>query len=152
MNELQATCLVASLLFYASDLHAQEVVAVPPGIDKIVPMKKGEAAQFDGALFDNSTALRWANWLMQYKHLVASDQELQKKLCAADMELLQKKLSLEEKQYEQVTAELQEKLKKAQEEAANPPFYRTTWFGVTLGVVGTIAIVAGSAAFVNAVK
>jgi len=152
MNASQAACVVSALILASSSAYAQEVVAVPPGPDSIVPLRKGEPAPFDGQLFSNETAIRWANWLAQYKMLVKSDVDLQKKLCEADTQLLQKKLDLENQEYQRVTTELQAKLTKAQEEAANPPFYRTPLFNIGVGVVTTIAIIAGGAALVGAVK
>ncbi len=59
---------------------------------------------------------------------------------------------LENQEYQRVTTELQAKLTKAQEEAANPPFYRAPLFNIGVGVVATIAIIAGGAALVGAVK
>lgn len=152
MNNLHAICAATSLLFYAGALHAQDVVAVPAGTDQILPMRKGEPAPFDGQIFDNATALRWGNWLVQYKNLVKNNKELDQKICQADVDLQQKKIDLMTSEYNRVTQELQAKLSTAQAEAASPPWYRTVTFGVALGVVGTIAAVVGTAAIVNATK
>ncbi len=145
-----AVAMATALLFHAGSLHAQDVVDIPAGETKIVPVKKGEPAPFEGQLFDQNTSLRWANWLVQYKMLVKNDRELQEKLCAAGAEALQTRVTLEKEQYEKVTAELQKKLTAAQLAAADVPWYKTPTFGFVLGVVSTGVVVVGSAAAINA--
>jgi len=146
-----ASYFATALLLHAGSVSAQELTPIPPGPDKIVPAKKGEPAPFDGQLFDNATALRWGNWLLQLKAFAAVNHDLDQQVCKANTDFLNKKNSLEEEQYKKVTAELQEKLAKAQEEAANPPWYRTTTFGVVIGVTGTVLIGVGTAALASAV-
>lgn len=148
----RAVAMATALLFYAGSVHAQEVAAVPPGQDQIVPVRKGEPSPFEGQLFSNDTSLRWANWLVQYKRLVKDDRELQAKLCAADAEALQTRITLQKEQYARVTAELQKKLEAAEKAAADPPWYKTSTFGLVLGIVGTVGVVAGTAALVGAAK
>lgn len=140
---------VTALLLHAGSLRAQEVVAVPAGQDVIVPVKKGEPAPFDGQLFDNGTSLRWANWLVQYKHLVVTNKSLDQTICKADVDLQQKKIDLLQQQYTTVTTDLQAKLTKAQEAEANPPWYHTATFGLVVGVAGTLALGAVTAVLVN---
>lgn len=142
----RAAFAATALLLYTGTSFAQEVAAVPPGTDQIVPVKKGEPAPFDGQLFDNNTSLRWANWLVQYKGLVKTNHDLDQKVCAADTKLADTKYDLLQQQYNTVTADLQKKLTAAQTEAANPPWYRTFGFGVAVGVVATAAVV-GIAAY-----
>ena len=151
---LQVSCLIATLLLQVNEAHAQgtDVVNVPAGNDVIVPVRKGEPAPVDGQIFDNDTALRWANWLVQYKTLLKTKIELQKKLCAIDTDLAQQKLAIEEEKNQKVVTDLETKLQKAQTEAADPPFYRTFWFGATMGVVGTVALTAATAALVSELK
>ena len=148
----QTAALATALLLHAGSLHAQEVVSVPSGTDRIVPVRKGEAAPFDGQLFDNDTSLRWANWLVQYKNLVKSNKELDQKVCEADTDLQKKKLDLLQQQYDSVTADLQKKLAAAQAEASDPPWYRTATFGLVVGIVGTVAAGVGAAALLGAAK
>lgn len=152
MNTHTATCLATALLLYAGSADAQEVTSVPPGNDQIVPMKKGEPAPFEGQLFDNNTALRWGNWLLQYKALVKNNHDLDQKICTADVDLQHKKIELLQRQYDQVTGELQAKLTVAQTELANPPWYRTVPFGIVVGVVATVAVGLSTAVLVNSVK
>lgn len=151
-NATRATCFTLSVMLMAPTVRAQEVVAVPSGDDQISAVHKDEKAPFQGQLFSNDTALRWANWLVQYKNLVHMNEDIQKKLCTIQTDTLQSKLDLERKQYQEVTQEMLKDLKVAQEQAANPPFYKTATFGLVMGVVGAVALVAGSAALVNAVK
>jgi hypothetical protein len=147
-----AAYFATALLLHAGSVTAQELTPIPPGQDKIVPIKKGEPAPFDGQLFDNGTALRWGNWLLQLKTYASVNHDLDQKVCQANTDFLTKKNDLQTEEYKRVTAELQQKLTKAQEEAASPPWYRTTTFGVVLGVTGTVIIGMGTAALASAVK
>lgn len=146
-RSLQVSCLIATLLLQINEAHAQgtDVVNVPAGNDVIVPVKKGEPAPVDGQLFDNDTALRWANWLVQYKQLLKTKVEFQKKICAIDVDLGQQKLQIEQEKNTKVVTDLETKLQKAQEEAASPPFYRTFWFGAAIGVSTTVLVTVAAA-------
>ena len=129
------------------------VVAVPPGDDVIVPMKKGDSAPFMGQLFDQATALRWANYLQQYKLRLQTDVDYQKKYDGAELAFQQKQLELERAQYAKVTEELQAKLNTAQTAlSAGPPWYKTADVGFVVGVVATVATACTAVAVVNAVK
>ena len=125
-----------------------EVQTIPPGDDRIVPLRKGGPAPFDGQLFDNNTALRWGNWLLQYKFRLKADVDYQKKLGEADVELWKKKYDLVENKYVTVTGDYQKQVfdlrsdvAKYKDEALNPPWYRTPTFGFILGVVATGAVI-----------
>ena len=133
------------MLVAVNDARADgmDVVNVPPGQDRIVPMRKGEASPIDGQLFDNDTALRWANWLVQYKQLVKSNAELQRRLCQIDVTLANEKLEIEKEKNKKIIPDLEAKLAKAHDEAQNPSFYKTAWFGATIGVtISTLAAIA----------
>jgi ElaB/YqjD/DUF883 family membrane-anchored ribosome-binding protein len=146
-----AAYFATALLLHAGSATAQELTPIPPGQDKIVAVKKGEPVPFDGQIFDNSTALRWGNWLLQLKAYAAVNHDLDQKVCKANTDFLDKQNKLEKEQYDKVTTELQAKLTKAEEEAANTPWYRSVGFGVALGVAGTVLIGAGTAALAAAV-
>jgi hypothetical protein len=150
-RSLQVSCLIATLLTQVNEARADgaDVQNIPAGKDIIVPVRKGEPSPIDGQVFDNDTALRWANWLVQYKSLVRIDAEYQKKICAVDTALAEKKLQIQEQQYEVVTKDLQKKLTDAQKEAADPAFYRTFWFGATVGVATTVALTVAAAVVLN---
>lgn len=132
---------------------AAPLVAVPPGEDIVTVVKKGDAAPFTGQLFDQPTALRWANYLQQCHFRLQADVDYQKKYDSAAVVLAQTQLDLERSQYTAVTAELQKKLTMAQTQLAEgPPWYQTATFGAIVGVVLTLAAVVGSVALLNAIK
>lgn len=119
---------------------------IPPGADRIVAIKEGEPAPFSGALFDTPTAQRWGNWLRQYKLRLVLDVEYQKKQDEISYRALDRgwqlrmdavQLALLQQQHR--TAELEKRLQQP------TPWYRTVWFGLTLGVVGTLAAGATAA-------
>ena len=120
---------------------------IPPGEDTIVSLKKDERAPFTGQLFDPPTALRWANWLQQYKLRLQTDVEAQKKICAADAALGQRKLEIEQEKNTVITGDLRQqgtvkdaRISDLEKQIDSPPFYKTFWFGATIGVVVTGAL------------
>lgn len=119
---------------------------VPTGDDRIVVVKQGELAPYAGQLFDTPTALRWANYLHQCKYRLGADVDYQKKLDDADKKALETIVAVERQKYDVVSKDLEGRLARAED----PPFYRQVWFGVVLGVVGTIGAVAATAALVHA--
>lgn len=125
------------------------VEAIPPGPDNIVVVKQGAAAPFTGQLFDGSTALRWANWLQQYRQLLTTtiqhDQQVEQINLNYDAGILkteQQRNTAAEQDLNQRLASSEKQKAQAEYEAQNPPWYRTVWFGVGIGVVGTVAIAA----------
>lgn len=146
-RSLQVSCLIASLLTQVTIARADgaDVVNIPAGEDKIVPMRKGEPSPIEGQLFDNDTALRWANWLVQYKNLLKQNTELQRKLCAIDLNLSAAKLEIEQERTKKIIPDLEAKLAEAKHEADSPPFYKTFWFGATMGATITAIGVIGAA-------
>ena len=152
-HSLRVSCLIASMLLAVNEARADgtDVVNVPAGEDKIVPMRKNELSPMDGQLFDNDTALRWANWLVQYKQLLKSNAEMQKRLCAIDVNLANEKLLIEQDKNKKIIPDLEAKLAKATEEAEHPPFYKTALFGGAVGValtsIGIVAAVAATGGF-----
>lgn len=126
-----------------------KIEAIPPGEDRILSLKEGDKAPFTGQLFEPATAVRWANWLQQYKFHLRSDLELQKKTDGLEIKLWQEKYKLQQAQYVEVTTDLQRRLHQAESELRSPPWYTTTWFGVVLGVAGTGLAVGLSAYAVN---
>lgn len=145
---MQVSCLIASMLLQVNAAQAQgtDVQNVPSGPDKIIPVHKGEASPIDGQVFDNDTALRWANWLVQYKNLLKVNGDYKDKICSIDLNLSAKKLQLQEQTYTTVTKDLQENLSKAREQADHPPFYSTFWFGATIGVGASLATILAAVA------
>jgi hypothetical protein len=129
------------------------VVPLPPGEDNIVVLKKGDPAPFTGQLFDQPTALRWGNYLLQYKFRLQADVELQRKLGGLDLQLAEKKLVLEKELYTKVTTDLQAKLDAANKRlAVGPAWYETPTFGFAAGIVTSLVVVGVTAAFVHATR
>lgn len=123
---------------------ATVVQSIPPGDDKITPLRKGDPVPYDGQLFDNATALRWGNWLLQYKLRLDLDVGYEQKLRQADVSLWTQKYDISEKKYETVTADYQRKVAALEGqvvqyrmEVQNPPWYRSPLFGFTVGIVFT---------------
>jgi hypothetical protein len=153
MNHYAQVLVVALLLTVATTVSAQERVLqdIPPGEDRITEVRKGEAAPYDGQLFDHPTALRWANWLIQYQLLLQVDGEYQRKVCKAEIDYRNQLIALEQEKYQQVTHDYQGQLairdaqiSQLRMELEHPKWYRSVWFGVTAGVVATgVAVSAG---------
>jgi hypothetical protein len=146
MKRFFATSLIllveaTSLAAYADD----SIPPIPPGEDKIVPIKKGEPAPFDGELFDPPTAVRWGNWLLMYKQRLKLDVTFEQRLHSADNELWKKKLEIEHEKYMTVVPNLELRIQDLERQLANPPFWKTTWFGFAVGIVVTGAIVGVTA-------
>ena len=123
------------------------IEANPPGEDKIEPINKGDPAPYSGQLFDPMTALRWGNWLQQYKLRLRLDVEKEQEICAAKTKFHLQLLNIEETRAKAVEKDLRLRLKTseaarltAEDEARNPPWYRTVWFGAGVGVVVTVSI------------
>jgi len=112
------------------------LVPIPPGEDRIEPVGQGQPAPYSGQLFDNPTAIRWGHYLEQCRVRLVADVELQRKTDQAQIDFLKTSLSVREEQFKVVTSDYQRQLAEAQ----SPAFYRTTWFGVAVGVTGTLAV------------
>ena len=125
-------------------LADEAVKDIPAGEDKIVGVKEGEKAPFTGQLFDPPTALRWANWLQQYKLRLAIEREMQQKVCSAEIELANRRVTIEQEKNKSVTEDLKKtvgvrdaRIVDLEKAADNPPFFKTFWFGAVVGVVAT---------------
>lgn len=152
--------LVLALLFpraaWAGDEYTR-VSDVPPGEDHIESVSSGDKAPFAGQLFDSATALRWANWLSQYRLklkqlevLMQARAEIDQKFHAQQVQILtashanevawyRAQLQLQTAETERLKVELQ-----------NPPFYKTTWFGFAAGVVAVSLSIGVGAVIVGA--
>ena len=145
-------CLL--LLVIPSEVLAQTppLQAVPPGDDVIVVVQKGQPAPVTGQLFDQSTAIRWGNYLQQCSMRLVSDVAVQQKVDQAQIDYLTKTVDLERSKYTTVVTDYQLRLTTAQNALQNPPFYKTPWFGFTLGVLGSVLLGGLAAWLVVAVK
>jgi len=123
------------------------VQTIPPGDDKIEVLPKGKEAPYSGQLFDNPTALRWANWLQQYKMRLKADVEREQKVCKARVGYHESLVRIERDRNKEVEKDLRSRLLRAEKarlaaehEARNPAWYKTRTFGIVVGVVGASAI------------
>lgn len=130
--------LLVVLLLQSKSALGEPLKDIPPGSDKITPLHEGDKAPYSGQLFDNPTALRWANWLEQYRIRTTLDLELVKKQCAADVDALQARhqvvQGILERQIGQQALVIQQQ---RQQLEAPRPFYTTWWFGAVIGTVVT---------------
>lgn len=135
------------------------IEAIPPGEDVIVPLRKGQPAPFTGQLFDPNTALRWGNWLQQYKYRLEWDVAAVRKSYEVELTYKDEILTNERERAAKVEKDLTDRLAraekarlKAEEEARNPPWYNTRTFGVVVGVLATAAVFGIAVAAVNATR
>lgn len=147
-------CLLSILAWPVGSLaqEAAPLTPVPPGDDKILPLRAGDPAPVSGQLFDTPTALRWGNYLEQCRVRLTSDVVFQRKVDQAQITYLSSVLDAERKQYLTVTGDYQKQVAQLQTELRNPPFYSTVWFGTVLGVVGTVAAVTATAYLVHSAQ
>lgn len=122
----------------------QTVEAIPPGPDKVQPLKLHEPAPYEGMLFDYSTALRWGNWLQQYKLRLKIDVDAEQQKCAVKLDAADKTLALynamhkaSEDDLRQRVVKLEEQNRKLDDELRNPVWYTTRTFGVIVGVAAS---------------
>lgn len=125
------------------------VETIPPGEDKIVPLKQGEKAPYDGQLFSVDTSIRWGNWLQQYRYRLIWDVELEKQVCTEEITYRDNLLTIEKDRASKTEESFREALQRsekarliAEEAARNPPWYSTVEFGVVVGAVSAVAILA----------
>jgi len=147
------------LLTMTTRALAQDVQTIPPGEDKIVSVREGDKSPFTGQLFDQQTALRWANWLQQYKLRLKIDVEQQKKLSEVEVGFVKQLLQIEKDKYAAVTQDYQTrsalqqtKIQELEAEIKNPPWYSSVWFGAALGVLTTTLAVSLGAFALHAAK
>lgn len=134
MKQFLITLLV--LLSFTTNVLADPPPAIPPGPDKIVVVKKGQEAPFDGQLFDNPTALRWGNWLEYYRFRQALDQETYKEMDTAKSAYYKDIISINEKKYNDVTALQKKAIVELEKKAAEPdPWYESFEFGFGMGIL-----------------
>lgn len=140
--------ILAVMLFVTTSARAEDGIQdIPPGKDQIVAMDEGQRAPFSGQLFSTDTALRWGNWLMQYKRRLTLDVEREQKLCGAQLKYHKKLLSIEEDRSLKLSEDLRERLVRSEQRNAalqddinHPSFWSSIEFGLILGVVGSAAV------------
>jgi len=156
---VKAPALVIALLLLPATAMADPVVDIPPGEDTIVTLRKDVPAPWTGQLYSNETSLRWANWLQQYRfQLKQSELYGQEKLKASEALCLRKSEVTAAghaeaiKLYRDRVVAQQASIATLQAEVADPPFYRTVWFGFVTGVVVTGLAVGVGGAIVAAIR
>jgi hypothetical protein len=150
MNRRYSLVLLLASVFisHLAWAEAPPVKEIPAGDDIIVPVKKGAPAPIDGQVFSPETALRWANWLQQYKLRLDWDVKYAEDVCKEETSYRDKLLVISKEQSAATEKSLRDELLKSEKgrldaEAVvreGPPWYNTTEFGM---VVGT-AITAGA--------
>lgn len=125
------------------------VETIPPGDDLIKPLRKGDKAPFDGQLFNIDTSIRWGFWLQQYRYRLVADSKRYQQLCRVETGFRDKKLEIEKSRNDKIDKDLRDRLLRsekarlaAEEDSRNPPWYSTTEFGMVIGAVATLAVVA----------
>ena len=131
-----------ALVMIPSVAVAQPIESIPPGEDVIVPIKKGLPSPIAGQVFSAETALRWANWIQQYRARLALDVQKEKDVCKVETTHRDSLLVIERTRSSSVEKDLQARLLraeearlKAEEALRSPPFYKTTEFGMIMGAV-----------------
>lgn len=142
--------VVSLSLFIHSLALAQDVQDIPTGDDIIQPLRRGEAAPFDGQLFDIDTSLRWANWLNQYKIKLEAQKKLDSALCQSDLSFQRDMDEIEIKGLNELNTDLKTRLTRSeqqrlQEQLDNNAWYSSVWFGAVLGAVGAAGLVIAGA-------
>lgn len=137
---------VLFFVLYPLDLRAQGVEAVPPGEDRIEVLRKGEVSPFTGQLFDQDTALRWRNWLGQYRLRLRESETYAERRLALEIDFSQRELERTKKFHEEVVGlhiqrqrELETQLRQLDAQTRTPPaWYSSPWFAFSTGlVIGT---------------
>jgi hypothetical protein len=150
MMRLASLVLVVALAFSGTAKASDPIPLedIPPGDDVIVPLVKGKPAPFTGQLFEPGTAMRWGNWLQQYKLRLRIDVEREKSLCTAETQYLEDLRAIEAERNERIEKDLKERLLRVEKrnaelaiEMSNPSFWKSLEFGLILGV----AVTAGGA-------
>lgn len=139
----------ASVTPYLPPVPELKLEPIPPGEDNIVPLPKGAAAPFSGQLFDSATALRWGNYLEQYKLRLGLCYQQQQDLARLHQTYFDEVMKIEKESKGTIVADLEGRLRKMEDKNAEleveagqgPAWYNSLEFGVVLGVVGTVALV-----------
>lgn len=145
---MKIRALVLLATFSTRALAADPLVqSIPPGDDKIVVVRQGEKVPFTGQLYDGATALRWANWLQQYRQLVVLNHEHDQQVCQAKLDFDATFLASETKKATTIERDLKDRLvaserarAAAQYEIDHPAWYRSIWFGAAVGIVTTLGV------------
>ena len=145
--------VAAALLLFAYPRTAAAeptLKAIPEGEDNITVVVEGQKAPHSGQLFDTPTALRWGNYLEQCQVRLKADVELAERTEQAHTQFWKTKSEAQDRQYLVVTEDYQKQVADLTYKVNNPPFYKTMWFGVLVGVVTAGTLVGVTAYGLNA--
>ena len=98
----------------------------------------GEPAPYNGQLYDNETAMRWANWLRMWRKQYEIDMNASMQTCAVDKKGLTLKLDLERKKYEDTSKVYQSEIDKLNATINSKAWYSNPWAAAGLGAVGAL--------------
>lgn len=136
--------VVFSVLAPRAALGDTGIQDIPAGSDNIVALGEGKTAPFSGQLFDHPTALRWANWLLQYRlhldqlqKLMSDRAEADKRLHLRQLDAVSQAHTVEVNWYKLQAQQQAGENAKLKLEIASPPFYKTMWFGFAVGAIVT---------------
>jgi len=107
--------LLLSSAAWAQPSPDPPIEAIPAGVDKIVPLRKGTLAPYTGQLYEPLTALRWANWLQQYKYRLKWDVSKAQSVCKVEKKYRDDLLRSEEKRASSVEKDLRSRLLSAEQ-------------------------------------
>ena len=127
-----------------------EIKAIPAGADDIVTIKKGEEAPFSGQLYSPDTAIRWLNYMDQYRSKTQLLLDTYKRVCEVELNYRDSVLVAHKAAAADIKKDLEARLLRVEEQnailqaelAKGPKWYNSRGFGITLGVVGTLGITA----------
>jgi hypothetical protein len=137
-----------------------ELTPVPSGDDNIVVLTKGEKAPFSGQLYDPATALRWANYMEQYRLQLDLCYTSARRLQSNERDYWQGLLEIEESAHKEIRLDLQTRLERVEKKSAElegelrkgPPWYNTRTFGIIVGAVGAATVFGLSVWAVSSMK
>lgn len=135
-----------------------ELTDIPAGEDKIVPVRKGTPAPYAGQLFSDSTALRWGNWLEQYRLQVPLLLKTQETVCLTEIKYRDDVLVVHREASMAIQGDLRVRLERVEEKnavlqaelAKGPAWYNSRGFGIIVGAVGAFGMTALSVWALNA--
>jgi hypothetical protein len=129
--------IILALILLAPAARAQNAIEpIPAGDDVIVSLQHGEKAPWKGQLFSPDTALRWGNYLSQYRYHL----ELERTIAARRIEL---ERDLSERQLKHERDLWIGELKKREVEIAELRSRPSPWLYGAAGAGGVLLVVAG---------
>jgi len=131
--------LVLSLTF--------NVLAFEAGEAKVQALEKGQRAPFSGMLFPTEMAVKLGLKVERLEKHLTLDVDREKRFCQAQLEFGERLLQLETNRRDNEIEILRTQIADQQEMLDDPiPWYKTWTFGLVVGVVSSVLLVAASAA------